>query len=57
MVLPAFAQFLPVFLGLVGGVSSRVIETRSPPSGRVLILGGGVTGVIAARTLHEQGQL
>jgi len=30
-------------------------EPRKPPGPKVLILGGGVAGVIAARTLHENG--
>ena len=30
-------------------------EPRKPNDSKVLILGGGVTGIIAARTLHENG--
>ena len=33
----------------------RPKEARKSPSPKVLILGGGVAGVIAARTLHENG--
>lgn len=31
------------------------VDEKPTTHGRVLILGGGVAGVIAARTLHEQG--
>lgn len=37
-------------------VSANIVNQRSSTNdASVLILGGGVTGVIAARTLHERG--
>lgn len=49
-----------ILLGLLStlsGVSAQNANTTSTVSNRttVLILGGGMTGIIAARTLHEQG--
>ena len=43
----ALLGLLPVF--------SSVFAQNAPNHTTVLILGGGMTGVIAARTLHEQG--
>ena len=42
---------------LIFGTSAITVAGRSDPlkDASVLILGGGVTGVIAARTLHERG--
>lgn len=41
---------------LISGTSANVVKQRTPTKdASVLILGGGVTGVIAARTLHERG--
>jgi NADPH-dependent 2,4-dienoyl-CoA reductase/sulfur reductase-like enzyme len=36
--------------------TARIAKGRNSGQPRILILGGGVTGVIAARTLHEKGQ-
>ena len=42
-------------LVLCGAVASSLPEKRTTGETSVLILGGGVAGVIAARTLHEHG--
>lgn len=45
-------------LGLVVGAlaQANITNVGAPPNNtKVLILGGGMAGVIAARTLHEQG--
>jgi len=54
-VLPRFA--LLGLLSTLSGVSAQNANTTSTPPNHttVLILGGGMTGTIAARTLHEQG--
>ncbi|KAG6330222.1 hypothetical protein ID866_8866 [Astraeus odoratus] len=46
-----------VLLGLVvSTLAQNITNAGAPPnSTKVLILGGGMAGVIAARTLHEQG--
>ncbi|KAK0478780.1 amine oxidase [Armillaria novae-zelandiae] len=45
-----------VLLALAASVSSSAfLGSNGASNPRVLILGGGVTGVIAARTLHERG--
>jgi polyamine oxidase len=67
--LPFFSDmYLPrisrpfAFLGLLSTVSGVLAQdatnTPAPPASNhttVLILGGGMAGIIAARTLHEQG--
>ena len=58
---PALNLLYLVLVLSVGGVSSLTSDGRLGPrtstnkNAPVLILGGGVTGVIAARTLHERG--
>lgn len=47
----ALTPTLLLFSSALAAVHNR--ETKKDAS--VLILGGGVTGVIAARTLHERG--
>ncbi|KAK0200982.1 amine oxidase [Desarmillaria ectypa] len=50
------ALVLTASLALVASVSGSVIPRNNGSSNpRVLVLGGGVAGVIAARTLHENG--
>ena len=46
-----------LFLYFALGSSAMTISGRSTPpnDASVLILGGGVTGIIAARTLHKRG--
>lgn len=47
-----------VLLSLIAGAlaQANVTNVGAPPNNtKVLILGGGMTGVIAARTLHQQG--
>jgi hypothetical protein len=48
-----------LFASLVASGLARIVtpreSTRSSKDATVLVLGGGVTGVIAARTLHESG--
>ncbi|KDR74114.1 hypothetical protein GALMADRAFT_124393 [Galerina marginata CBS 339.88] len=54
--LPLFSCL--VLLALAGRLTSATqIDSSAPPTKhhKVLILGGGVAGVIAARTLHESG--
>jgi polyamine oxidase len=52
---------LAVLVGFVAltrafpSLPTRQNDDRSMKDAKVLILGGGVTGVIAARTLHEKG--
>lgn len=46
------ACFILGIASLAHPASAAATASTSP---KVLILGGGVTGVIAARTLHEQG--
>jgi polyamine oxidase len=52
---------LAVFLGFAALIKAlpshptRQNDHRSTKDAKVLILGGGVAGVIAARTLHEKG--
>jgi polyamine oxidase len=49
---------LLAFIALTSAVPShptRQNDRRSTKDAKVLILGGGVAGVIAARTLHEKG--
>ena len=58
MLSPHFSRILGVFLltGVILNVSaSQVDATGSSKNRKVLILGGGVAGVIAARTLHDSG--
>ncbi|OAX37625.1 amine oxidase [Rhizopogon vinicolor AM-OR11-026] len=43
------------FVALTNALPSHPGDGRSTKDAKVLILGGGVAGVIAARTLHEQG--
>ncbi|OJA10343.1 hypothetical protein AZE42_10647, partial [Rhizopogon vesiculosus] len=43
------------FVALTNAFPNHQNDGRSTKDAKVLILGGGVTGVIAARTLHEQG--
>lgn len=42
-------------LSIFSGVFAQNANTTAPNHTTVLILGGGMTGIIAARTLHEQG--
>ncbi|KAG1727755.1 uncharacterized protein EDB91DRAFT_1228660 [Suillus paluster] len=44
-----------VFTSALPSRFTRQNDDSSPKNAKVLILGGGVTGVIAARTLHEKG--
>lgn len=47
-----------VLLSLIAGAlaQANITNVGAPPNNtKVLILGGGMTGVIAARTLHQQG--
>lgn len=46
-----------ILLGLASALSGVVAQNANASTNHttVLILGGGMTGVIAARTLHEQG--
>ncbi|OAX33957.1 amine oxidase [Rhizopogon vinicolor AM-OR11-026] len=43
------------FVALTNALPNHQNDGRSTKDAKVLILGGGVAGVIAARTLHEQG--
>lgn len=62
---PLSDMFIPrlfcgfVLLGLTSALSTVLAQnantSSTPNHTTVLILGGGMTGVIAARTLHEQG--
>lgn len=45
----------PVARDVTGATTSDTTLTRQAPSTQVLILGGGVAGIIAARTLAAQG--
>lgn len=50
------AFVLTASLALIASVSGSVVPRNNrSSSSRVLILGGGIAGVIAARTLHENG--
>lgn len=50
----SFIAFLaPLVLGRI--VDKRLDDQATQKDATVLILGGGVAGVIAARTFHEQG--
>lgn len=51
--LPTVILVLSLFCRHAAGLESRTNSATKDAS--VLILGGGVTGVIAARTLHERG--
>jgi len=57
---PVTSGWLQLLLLLFSGLSqcATIINTSSvsePKQHKVLILGGGVAGVIAARTLHQNG--
>src|SRR6266702_685604 len=45
----------PVARDVTGALTSGAPEARQAPDTQVLILGGGVAGIIAARTLAAQG--
>ena len=52
----ALAAAASLSIGVVRSSPTSVVSTSASSSHtQVLILGGGVSGIIAARTLHEQG--
>ncbi|KAG6890524.1 hypothetical protein C0995_007724 [Termitomyces sp. Mi166 len=53
--LTLFRLLIGLHLIYGSAIPSRGAKADSARSPRVLVLGGGVAGVIAARTLHEQG--
>lgn len=50
-----FASVLLAFFPLACAKSAHAAEADEAEPVKILILGGGVSGVIAARTLHERG--
>ena len=50
-----FLSLLLLSYSVSASTIHRPKEARNSPSSKVLILGGGIAGVIAARTLHENG--
>ncbi len=52
---PTFRRLATLFVGVLSLPRLSYAAAAAPNGPRVLILGGGVAGVIAARTLHDKG--